>query len=220
DPVYGYASVNVEAQSRSLSSLLSWTKRLIGVRKSTKVFGRGTLTFIRPANRTVLAYVRQLGNEAILCVANMSRSAQAVELDMSPWKGRIPREMLGRTRFPRVGDLPYLITLPPYGFFWFLLEQKAESEPEKVLPRELTTLVLAETRDSPFVWTQHTFEQDVLPAFLPDQRWFADKASRAIKAKVSLAIRFEHNKDDFGAVIVEAGGAQASSRYFLPLTIR
>src|SRR5262249_41995402 len=160
-------------------------------------------------------------NEAILCVANMSRSAQAVELDMSPWKGRIPREMLGRTRFPPVGDLPYLITLPPYGFFWFLLEPKTESEPESVLPRDVTTLVLPETRGSPvFVWTQHTFEQDVLPAFLPDQRWFADKASRAIKAKVSLAIRFEHNNDDFGAVIVEAGGAQASSRYFLPLTIR
>jgi hypothetical protein len=82
-------------------------------------------------------------------------------------------------------------------------------------------LVLAETRDSPvFVWTQHAFEQDVLPAFLPDQRWFTDKTSRAIRAKVSLAIRFEHNKDDFGAVIVEAGGGQASSRYFLPLTIR
>src|SRR5258705_545927 len=90
----------------------------------------------------VIYYGDELGMEAILCVANMSRSAQAVELDMSPWKGRIPREMLGRTRFPRVGDLPYLITLPPYGFFWFLLEQKAESEPEKVLPREVTTLVL------------------------------------------------------------------------------
>ncbi len=79
DPVYGYSAVNVKAQSRSLSSLLSWTKRLIGVRKSTKVFGRGTLTFIHTANRAVLAYVRQLGDEAILCVANMSRSAQAVE---------------------------------------------------------------------------------------------------------------------------------------------
>ena len=125
------AAVNVEAQSRSLSSLLSWTKRLIGVRKSTKVFGRGTLTFIRPANRAVLAYVRQLGDEAILCVANMSRSAQAVELDLSPWKGRIPQEMLGRTRFPRIGELPYLVTLPPYGFFWFQLEQEAEARAGK-----------------------------------------------------------------------------------------
>ena len=145
DPVYGYSAVNVEAQARSLSSLLSWTKRLIGVRKSTKVFGRGTLTFIRPANRAVLAYVRQLGEEAILCVANISRSAQAVELDLSAWKGRIPQEMLGRTKFPRIGELPYLITLPPYGFFWFLLRPEAEHEPEKVLPREITTLVLGQT---------------------------------------------------------------------------
>ena len=100
DPVYGYESVNVEAQSRSLSSLLSATKRLISVRKSTLAFGRGTMTFIRPLNRSVLAYVRQYGDEVILCVANLSRSAQATELDLSAWKDRIPLEMLGRTPFP------------------------------------------------------------------------------------------------------------------------
>src|SRR3569832_589775 len=117
-------------------------KRLIGVRKSTKVFGRGTLTFIRPANRTVLAYVRQLGDEAILCVANISRAAQAVELDMTAWKGRVPQEMLGRTKFPRIGELPYLITLPPYGFFWFQLHADEKTgETEKVLRREVATLV-------------------------------------------------------------------------------
>ena len=142
DPVYGYNAINVEAQTRSLSSLLNWMKRLIGVRKSTKVFGRGTLTFIRPANRAVLAYVRQLEDEAILCVANISRSAQAVELDMSAWKGRVPQEMLGRTNFPRIGELPYLVTLPPYGFFWFSLKTDAKSEPQKNLPRDIPTLVL------------------------------------------------------------------------------
>ncbi len=221
DPVYGYSAVNVEAQSRSLSSLLSWTKRLIGVRKTTKVFGRGTLTFIRPANRAVLAYVRQLGDEAILCVANISRSAQAVELDMSQWKGRYPREMLGRTRFPRIGDLPYLITLPPYGFFWFSLEQETKSEPEKILPREITTLVVGDGWDSPIsVWTRRTFEIDVLPAFMPDRRWFADKTSRVISAKVTAAPRVEHANDRFGFVIVDASGAHGTSRYFLPLTIR
>ncbi len=221
DSVYGYAAVNVEAQAHSLSSLLSWTKRLIGVRKSTRVFGRGTLTFIRPANRAVLAYVRQLGDEAILCVANMSRSAQAVELDMGAWKGRIPREMLGRTRFPRIGDLPYLITLPPYGFFWFSLEQEAEGEPEKILPRELTTLVVSDSWDSPLsVWTKRTFEHDVLPVFMPGCRWFADKTSRSITAKVSAAVRIERGNDRFAAVIVEAAGAQGPARYFLPLTIR
>src|SRR3569833_1528914 len=115
DPVYGFSAVNVEAQSRSASSLLNRTKRLISVRKSTQVFGRGTLTFVRPTNRTVLAYVRQLGDEAILCVANLSRSAQAVELDMSPWEGRIPQEMLGRTNIPRIGQLPYLVAGPPGG---------------------------------------------------------------------------------------------------------
>ena len=128
DPVYGYESVNVEAQSRSLSSLLSATKRLISVRKSTLAFGRGTMTFIRPVNRSVLAYVRQYGDEVILCVANLSRSAQATELDLSAWKERIPLEMLGRTRFPAIGELPYMITLAPYGFYWFQLQERDKSE--------------------------------------------------------------------------------------------
>ena len=220
DPVYGYASVNVEAQARSLSSLLSWMKRLIGVRKSTKVFGRGTLTFIRPKNRAVLAYVRQLGEEAILCVANISRSAQAVELDMSPWKGRIPREMLGRTKFPRIGELPYLVTLPPYGFFWFSLEQEIDSEPETILPREITTLVLGEGWDSPLSgWTRRTFEHEVLPAFMPDRRWFADKASRSLTMKVAAALPVTHGDNRFAFVLVDASGSEGASRYFLPLMI-
>ena len=104
DPVYGYEAVNVEAQSRSLASLLSWTKRLIAVRKSSKVFGRGSLSFIRPANRAVLVYVRQYEDEVLLCVANLSRSAQAAEIDLSPWRGRVPLEMLGRTSFPVIGE--------------------------------------------------------------------------------------------------------------------
>jgi maltose alpha-D-glucosyltransferase/alpha-amylase len=221
DPVYGYSAVNVEAQARSLSSLLSWMKRLISVRKSTKVFGRGTLTFIRPANRAVLAYVRQLGDEAILCVANISRSAQAVELDMSPWKGRIPQEMLGRTKFPRIGELPYLVTLPPYGFFWFHLQQEADQEPEKVLPREITTLVLGHSwEDAISTWTRRTFEIDVLPNFMPDRRWFADKADRPVSTVVSATIRIEHADDRFAAVIADVKCLHGVSRYFMPLTIR
>ena len=219
DPVYGFSAVNVEAQTRSLSSLLSWTKRLIAVRKSTKVFGRGTLTFIRPANRAVLAYVRQLGDEAILCVANISRSAQAVELDLRAWEGRVPQEMLGRTRFPRIGELPYLVTLPPYGFFWFSLTQEPEHVPEKVLPREITTLVLGPGWDSMLSgWTRRTLEHDVLPGFLPERRWFADKAARSISTACSVAIPIEHDNNHFLAAIVNVNGD--ASRYFLPLTIR
>src|SRR6266481_494177 len=143
DPVYGYESVNVEAQSRSLSSLLSATKRLIAVRKSNLAFGRGTMTFIRPENRSVLAYVRQYQDDVILCVANLSRSAQATELDLSAFKDRVPLEMLGRTRFPAIGELPYMITLAPYGFYWFQLQERDKSEP--VQPRavpEFETLVV------------------------------------------------------------------------------
>jgi maltose alpha-D-glucosyltransferase/alpha-amylase len=222
DPVYGYDAVNVEAQTRSLSSLLNWMKRLIGVRKSTKVFGRGTLTFIRPANRAVLAYVRQIENEAILCVANISRSAQAVELDMTPWKGRVPQEMLGRTHFPRIGDLPYLVTLPPYGFFWFQLNVDPKSEPEKVLPREITTLVVGHGWENALSsWTRRTFEAEVLPNFMPERRWFADKDSRSISARVSAAIPVEYKEGNrIAFVIVDSSGRHGVSRYFLPLTIR
>ena len=148
DPVYGYESVNVEAQSRSLSSLLSATKRLIAVRKSTLAFGRGTMTFIRPENRSVLCYVRQYQDEVILCVANLSRSAQATELDLSAWKGRIPLEMLGRTRFPVIGEVPYMVTLAPYGFYWFELQEPDKSAP--VVPRavpEFETLVVPAERN-------------------------------------------------------------------------
>ena len=143
DPVYGYESVNVEAQSRSLSSLLSATKRLIAVRKSTLAFGRGTMSFIRPENRSVLCYVRQYQDEVILCVANLSRSAQATELDLSAWKDRIPLEMLGRTRFPAIGELPYMITLAPYGFYWFELQERDKSAPvvQRAVP-EFETLVV------------------------------------------------------------------------------
>lgn len=221
DAVYGYSAVNVEAQTRSLSSLLSWMKRLIGVRKSHKVFGRGTLAFIRPSNRAVLAYVRQLDDDAILCVANLSRSAQAVELDLSPWKGRIPQEMLGRTRFPRIGELPYLVTLPPYGFFWFQLLPETEPVPEPVHQRELATLVLGPEGNTMLGgWTRRTFETDVLPAFLPDRRWFGDKGLRRIAATVSVAIAVEQGPDRFGFTIVDVTGSHGVSRYFLPVTIR
>jgi len=220
DPLYGYNAVNVEAQTRSLSSLLNWTRRLIAVRKSMKVFGRGNLTFIRPANRAVLAYVRQLDTEAILCVANMSRSAQAVELDMSHWKGRVPQEMLGRTNFPRIGDLPYLITLPPYGFFWFSLNTDQKSEPEKVLPRDITTLVVGHGWENALsTWTRRTFESEVLPGFMPERRWFADKNTRSISAKVSAAIPVEHDGGRIALVVVESSGENGASRYFMPLTI-
>ena len=192
DPVYGYESVNVEAQSRSLSSLLSWTKRLISVRKSSLAFGRGTMTFIRPSNRSVLAYVRQYEDDVVLCVANLSRSAQATELDLAEWKDRIPQEMLGRTTFPAIGELPYLITLAPYGFYWFRLGEKPAASAEQQMPvPEFETLVVP----SGSTWmtlrrTRTIFERDVLPAHLARTRWFPQRSASSISTKVTAAIPF------------------------------
>lgn len=123
NPVYGYQAVNVQSQKRFDHSLLSWMKRIIKVRKSAPVLGRGTIEFLYPANHRVLAYVRQWGKETVLVVNNLSSSAQAVELDLRRYKGNILIEMFGRNIFPRVGDLPYLLTMGPYQFYWFRLRR-------------------------------------------------------------------------------------------------
>lgn len=222
DPVYGYESVNVEAQSRSLSSLLSATKRLIAVRKSTLAFGRGTMTFIRPENRSVLCYVRQYQDQVILCVANLSRSAQATELDLSAWKGRIPLEMLGRTRFPAIGDLPYMVTLAPYGFYWFELQEPDKSAP--VVPRavpEFETLVVPLNA----TWVslareRGVFERDVLPAHLARTRWYPERSAKAIQPALVSAVPFCDIGDNRPwLAFFETTQRGVTTRYVLPMQI-
>jgi maltose alpha-D-glucosyltransferase/alpha-amylase len=121
DPVYGFQAVNVEAQLRTPTSLLRWVQRFIALRKEHPVFGLGTYEPLRPANPRIFSHLRRYSDDIALCVHNMARSAQAVELDLSPFEGRWPIEMFGRSRFPRIGRLPYLLTLAPRSFFWFLL---------------------------------------------------------------------------------------------------
>ena len=221
DPVYGYEAVNVEAQSRSLASLLSWTKRLISVRKSSKVFGRGSLSFIRPANRSVLVYVRQYQGEVVLCVANLSRSAQAAEIDLSPWRGRVPFELLGRTSFPPVGDAPYLITLAPYGFFWFLLRERDASKVEvSTTPAEFETLVVTQGWSSLSQGqSRSVLERDVLPAFLANKRWYAERGNSPASARISATIPLVPADPGLGLAIIETKGRHAPATYLLPLTI-
>ena len=121
DPVYGYEAINVEAQREDSSSLLHWMRNMIALRKLFKVFGRGAIEFLETANPKVLAYLRRDGNEQILCVANLSRFAQPVALDLAALAGMTPVEMLGYTDFPAIGPTPYPLTLGPYGFYWFEL---------------------------------------------------------------------------------------------------
>jgi len=226
DPVYGFESVNVEAQSRSPSSLLNWLKRLIAARRSRRAFGRGTLHFLYPSNRKVIAYMRAYGDEIVLCVANLSRTPQAVELDLSDWRGRQPVELLGRSVFPPIGELPYLLTLQGYSFFWFeLLSTAAEAASLRTAPPEFVTLVM------PHGWPDlfrppnlPQLESDVITAFLPRQRWFGAKDQRVKTASVQAHGEITRPGQDgagpetFMAGVVEAqlarGGRQ---RYFLPL---
>ena len=116
DPLYGYETVNVEAQLRDRHSLLQWMRRTLAVRRRHQAFGRGSMRFLYPGNRKVLAFLREYENETILCVANVAQSPQAVELELSEFKGRVPIELTGGSLFPPIGQLTYLLTLPPYGF--------------------------------------------------------------------------------------------------------
>ncbi|MDP9104629.1 MAG: maltose alpha-D-glucosyltransferase, partial [Candidatus Eremiobacteraeota bacterium] len=145
DPTYGYAAVNVEAQDRNGSSLLNYMRRMIAVRKATKVFGRGTLSLLYPDNRRVLAYLREHEGETVLVVANLSHAAQAVQLDLTLFAGRTPFEMLGSSPFPPIATGPYAVTLAPYGFFWFALvrdpHENAAPARSSALP-ELPTIVV------------------------------------------------------------------------------
>src|SRR5207245_9102646 len=123
DPEYHYESLNVEAQPCNPNSLLWWTKRLIALRKRVQAFGRGSIEFLSPENPKVLAFIRHFEEETVLVVANLSRFTQYVELDLRHFKGRVPIELIGKTRFPPIGELPYLLTLGESAFSWFSLEE-------------------------------------------------------------------------------------------------
>jgi maltose alpha-D-glucosyltransferase/alpha-amylase len=132
DPVYGFQAVNIEAQLRTPTSLLRWLKRFVALRKEHPVFGLGDYLPLTPSNPKVFAHIRTYEEDIVLCVHNLARSAQAVELDLSAYERRWPREMLGHTRFPRIGELPYLLTLAPRGWFWFLLEDDPDADMELI----------------------------------------------------------------------------------------
>jgi maltose alpha-D-glucosyltransferase / alpha-amylase len=175
DPLYGYQSVNVEAQERDAHSLLHWVRRLIHMRRRYgPLFGRGGIEFLSPRNRRVLAYIRDEADRHVLCVANLARTLQGVELDLSRYEGRVPVDALGGAALPVIGRGPYLLTLPPYGFF--LLELASHTQlpewyaPEPPVEAELPTLVLQGALAEELA-TRHRsrLENDLLPWWLQRQ---------------------------------------------------
>jgi len=238
DPVYGYEAINVESQLRAPSSLLNWTRRMLAVRKSSQAFGRGKFILLEPGNRKVLAYLREYGDEVVLCVANVSRSAQPVELDLARLKGKVPVEMTGRTPFPPIGELPYLLTLPAYGFYWFLLTADApppEWHEERPSVETLPVVVLFDGwnsffRDRVVPWriglaerTRAQLETDLLPRFLARQRWYAARGEKPRAARIAehalLAPRDKKQSMPWLLAQADIEGAAEPTRYFLPLAL-
>jgi maltose alpha-D-glucosyltransferase/alpha-amylase len=181
DPEYHYQSVNVEAHESNRHSLLWWMRRLIALRKQIKSFGRGSMEFLNPDNSHVLAFVRAYESETILVVANLSRFVQYVELDLARFKGTTPVELFGRTPFPAIGDLPYLLTMGPHGFFWFSIEQPQPTKTAEQSGYETPRLEMSVTFDSILRGDAREQIERVLPGYLVHCRWFRAKA-RTISA--------------------------------------
>jgi maltose alpha-D-glucosyltransferase / alpha-amylase len=216
DPVYGYQTINVEAQQSDPSSLLHWMRNMIALRKLFRVFGRGSIEFLGTANRKVLAYVRRHESEAILCVANLSRFAQPVELDLSAFEGMRPVEMLGYVEFPVITRRPYSLTPGPYGFMWFELQGTAE--PIEVRPED-DVLSADEGWTSLFSGLQRErFEAEVLPRFLPHQRWFGGKARRIQTAEIRDWVEFDGAESALILLEVEYASGPPDT-YFVPLAM-
>jgi maltose alpha-D-glucosyltransferase/alpha-amylase len=224
DPLYGYETVNVEAASRDPYSLLHWMRRMLAVRRTHAAFGRGTLRFIYPKNRKVLAYLRENEGEALLCVANVSRTPQAVELDLSEFAGRVPIELNGGSLFPPVGQLTYLLTLPPFGFYWFILAKESDAPswhtPAPEPMPDFATLVLRDRlADGLKLAADPLLSRDTLPAYLTKRRWFSAKEKALGSARLAYTARLPGGDRELLLAEVETTSGDEVTRWLLPLSI-
>jgi maltose alpha-D-glucosyltransferase / alpha-amylase len=222
DPEYSSQAINVEAQSQNPNSLLWWMRRLIALRQRYQAFGRGTLEFLLPENPKVFAFIRCFEEERILCVFNLSRHVQCAELELSSFRGAVPVELSGNQEFPAIGDLPYFITLGPYGFYWFSLEREPDDSerrrPSFEVPGRWDTLF--EGRNL------RRFEAS-LPSYVAACRWFREKTrvitSATVLDAISVPRSYPATAEDavspVGAVLVVRLELSSGSpqRYVMPL---
>jgi maltose alpha-D-glucosyltransferase/alpha-amylase len=220
DPDFSYEAVNVQTQLDNPHSLLRWMRRLIWHRKRFDCLGRGSLEFLYPANNKVLAFIRRQEQQDLLVVANLSRYAQYVELDLSAYRERVPVEVFGQVEFPRIGELPYLLTLAPHTFYWFALEARQATAPD--VTGETTTPVALQVKGG---WlatfkgrSRGTFEQ-ALPRFLLSHRWFGGKARRikSVELQEVIPLGDGHATCCFTLVKVDYRDGE-SEGYALPLS--
>ena len=220
DPEYHYQSVNVEAHDSNRHSLLWWMRRLVALRKQIKAFGRGAMEFLNPENSHVLAFIRSYEQERILVVANLSRFVQYVELDLSRFKGMTPIELFGRTPFPPIGDLPYLLTLGPHAFFWFSIEQLDGAGAAGLSDYQTPRIEMNAGFDGILRGEARTKLERTLPDYLPHCRWFRAKARSIKSARVTDALTMseEPGGAQLALISVEYANSEPET-YLLPLAI-
>ncbi len=218
DPEYHYSAVNVEAQQKNPHSLLWWMKHLIALRKRYHAFGRGSLEFLYPDNHKVLAFVRRYQDECVLVVANLSRFIQYVELDLSEFRGMVPIEVLGRTPFPPVGELPYLLTLGAYAFYWFTLRPQRAAALPGPRDEELPLLEVTGEWENVFHGKARTALQERLAAYLPACPWYGGPAGliEATRVEEQIAIPGTPSRARFALVDVTYTEGDPET-YALPL---
>ncbi len=225
DPLYGYGSVNVEAQSRDPHSLLNWTRRMLAVRSLHPAFGRGTLTLLYPKNRKVLAYLRQYNGDTLLCVANVAHSPQAVELDLSQFVGRIPVELNAGSIFPPIGELTYLLTLPPYGFYWFALAtQQDQPTWHTPAPEPLPEFVTMVTRDqlgnALTTPAANVLTDEALPQYIAKRRWFGFKDQTIKSAEIANVTDISDATREMVLSEIEVKTDAGVTRWLMPMGIQ
>jgi maltose alpha-D-glucosyltransferase / alpha-amylase len=222
DALYGYETINAEAQTRDAHSLLHWMRRMLAIRRQHAAFGRGALRFLYPKNRKVLAYLRELDGEVILCVANVSHTPQAVEVDLSEFNGRVPVELTGGSLFPPIGKLTYLLTLPPFGFYWFILTSESESPswhtPAPEPMPDYVTVVLRNRLDEALESAAPVLERETLPPYLQKRRWFGAKDQILQSSHIAYTAQLGGEHDMLLAE-VEVKTDGATSRWQLPLSM-
>ena len=191
DPAYHYEACNVEAQLSNPHSLLWWMRRLLTFRKRWRALGEGKCEFLQPDNHKILSYILRHENEILLVVANLSRFAQPVELDLSAYKQMVPVELFGRMKFPAITEAPYFLTLGPHNFYWFSLEAKSQVpvQPQSGAPLALTTITVREDWMEVLSGRPRAQLENVLSTFLKNQIWFANgRTVKAVTVKEHLMV--------------------------------
>jgi maltose alpha-D-glucosyltransferase/alpha-amylase len=219
DPEHHYETVNVDAQQQNPSSFLWWMKRLVLLRKNYQAFGRGTIEFLYPDNNKVLVFIRRFQDEIVLVVANLSRFVNYVELDLSAYKGMVPVELFGHTRFPSIGELPYFLTLGPHAFYWFQLQPPRTHETYlPVQGFEPARLEVSGTWENVLQGRARMPFERALAAYLVACRWFGGKAKpiRAVKNIDFITLAADSVSASLTTWEVQYAGANPET-YLLPL---